>query len=111
MPGVAMQQADIAVPDMACAVTKDEVRAGKDAKLSQDTSVIFAHSGPRAVRFVYDWITLHKHDLHRSDRLLRHDQVSITDLSIGESYEPLMYCQHITYFDGANNCADLPGFL
>ena len=71
-----MCQADIGLPDNHCEVTNDNATATKHTKLDQDSSLIFAHSGPRAVRFIYDWIALHKHDLHRQDGLIRHDQVS-----------------------------------
>jgi hypothetical protein len=69
-------QADVAAPDNACAVTKDEHGATKDRVLDQDTSVIFARASPRSVRLIYDWIALHKHDVHRSAHMVRHDQVT-----------------------------------
>lgn len=47
-----------------------------DRKLEQDASLIFARAGPPAVRFVYDWISIHKHDIHRVENLTRHDQAS-----------------------------------
>ena len=37
--------------------------------------MIFAGASPRTQRFVHDWLSAHKHDAHRSDGLLRHDQV------------------------------------
>ena len=69
-------QADIGLPDNHCEVTNDNATATKHTKLDQDCSLIFAQSGPRAVRFIYDWIALYKNDLHRQDGLIRHDQVS-----------------------------------
>ncbi len=78
-------QADIALPDNTCRAIADNATAAQQTKVDQDTSLIFAHSGARAVRFISDWISLHKHDLHRQDGLIRHDQVrhfSCHDISL-----------------------------
>ncbi|EIE22961.1 hypothetical protein COCSUDRAFT_41969 [Coccomyxa subellipsoidea C-169] len=73
-------QADIGLPDNHCELTNDNTTATKDSKFDQDSSLIFAHSGPRAVRFIYDWIAQHKHDVHRQDGLIRHDQVLFNEV-------------------------------
>lgn len=48
----------------------------EDRALNQDASLIFARAGPPAVRFMHDWISVHKHDIHRLGNATRHDQVS-----------------------------------
>ena len=47
-----------------------------DRALDQDARLIFARAGPPAVRFMHDWISVHKHDIHRLGNATRHDQVS-----------------------------------
>ncbi|CAL8465577.1 g5113 [Coccomyxa elongata] len=80
MPFLLSSQADIALPDNTCRAASDNAMATPETKFDQDTSLIFARSGPRAVRLISDWISLHKHDLHRQDGLIRHDQVVFNDV-------------------------------
>ena len=60
----------------------------EDKVLDQDAGLIFARAGPPAVRFMHDWISVHKHDIHRMGNATRHDQVSLSKYSPSHS-EPI----------------------
>ena len=42
--------------------------------LNQDANLIFARATLLAVRFMNEWISIHKHDIQRLENATRHDQ-------------------------------------
>ena len=56
-----------------------------DRAMDQDASLIFARAGPPAVRFMHDWISVHKRDIRRLGNATRHAQVSPSKCSPSHS--------------------------